>query len=138
MAAVALDLSVDRQVEVEQFPGGFQDHGNAVSGVGDEVAEDDSQALQSVLLHVEETAGRSLENLQKQRHPRVESLRETLFNEFIVYSISPRNGPEAEVEDFEDLLSAMGIDFVVCESGEKTREKLGDKLIKLFDCRLLL
>jgi hypothetical protein len=41
-------------VEIQQFPRGFQDSVDTVTGIIDEISEDDSQALESVLFHVEE------------------------------------------------------------------------------------
>lgn len=71
---IAENLSEDRQVEVEQFPGRLEDGVDAVAGVVDEVAEDDGEALERVLLDVEEGLGVGLDDLLKQRHPGVEGV----------------------------------------------------------------
>ena len=59
---------------VHEFPSRAQNHANALSGVVDEVPEDDSEAFQRISFDIEELVRVRLDDLQEECHPLVESL----------------------------------------------------------------
>lgn len=80
---------------VHEFPSWPQDHGDAFSGVVDEVSEDDGQALQSIPLDVEELVCIRLDYLEEDCHPLVEGVVEAVADELVVDAISPGDRPQA-------------------------------------------
>ena len=100
---------------VHQLPSRSQDHANALSGVVDEVSEDDCQALESVALDVKELVGVRLDHLQKESHPLVEGLIQAVVDQFVFDSVSPTDRSQIEVEDVQNLFSAVASNLFVCE-----------------------
>ena len=112
---VAEDFGEDGEVEVEELPGGLEDGVDAVAGVVDEVAEDDGEALEGVLLDVEEGFGVRLDDLLEQRHPRVEGLIQAVGDKLVIDAVRPRDRSKAQVESFKDLITAVGVGLSIGE-----------------------
>ena len=124
--------------ECQRLPCRFQNHINAFSGVCDKVSEDDGEALEGVLLDVEEGLGVGLDDLEEQPHPGVERLAQALLHQLIVDPIRPRYCPQAQIQYFEYLFSTVGVYLFVGEGGKQGGEELGDELIELLDRQLVL
>ena len=78
-------------MEIEELPGGFEDHVNAISGVVDEIPEDHCHAFKSISFDVKESFWVSLNNLDKEGHPGIKGLAKTVVHKFIINSVCPGN-----------------------------------------------